>query len=202
MRKFNRELGTDIRQLERKEKELVSSANVNLQVVFLLGSRDQEAREGWSEGGLRSACEATCPVEKCKGEEYRDECQHHLGWSQDSVSSMRCSVVFSHERLTGNTRHFRTMASMNTMATAIGSSTQAMKAVDKAMPMDKFAQTMREFNMANDRMDMRTEVIDETLDSMLEVDEGEEDKIINQVLDEIGIETKAQVRTRSVCSGM
>ncbi|KAH7724038.1 charged multivesicular body protein 2b-like protein [Aphelenchoides avenae] len=79
------------------------------------------------------------------------------------------------------------------MATAMGSSTQTMKAVDKPMPMEKFAQTMRDVDPANTRMDMRSEIIDETLDSMPKVDEAGENRIIDQVLDKIGIETKAQL---------
>lgn len=42
-------------------------------------------------------------------------------------------------------------------------------------------------------MNLREEVIGDTLDSMLDGDEAEEDKVINQVLDEIGIETNAKV---------
>ncbi|KAH7728696.1 Protein C01A2.4 [Aphelenchoides avenae] len=156
MRKVNRDLGTDLRQLERKEKEL------ELEIKKLAKAGQKEA----------------CAVLAKQLVQLRKAKAKNMGMAAN-VTSVGAKT--------------RAMSSMNTMANAMGSSTQAMKAVDKAMPMEKFAQTMREFDQANTRMDMRSEIIDETLDSMLEVDEAEEDMIIDQVLDEIGIETKAQL---------
>ncbi|KAI1722189.1 snf7 domain-containing protein [Ditylenchus destructor] len=87
----------------------------------------------------------------------------------------------------------RQMRSMNNMSKAIGSAAQTMQAVDKQMPIAQFAKDMRDFAQTQDKMDLREEVISDTLDSMLEVEEGEEERVINQVLDEIGIETNKQL---------
>ncbi|KAI1718706.1 snf7 domain-containing protein [Ditylenchus destructor] len=87
----------------------------------------------------------------------------------------------------------RQMRSMNNMSKAMGSAAQTMHAVDKQMPIAQFAKDMRDFTQTQDKMDLREEVINDTLDSMLEVDEGEEERVINQVLDEIGIETNKQL---------
>ena len=85
------------------------------------------------------------------------------------------------------------MNSMNTMTKAMGTAAQTMKTVDKQMPLEKFAADMREFQQTNEKMDMKEEMINDTLDSMFEVDEGEEQAVIDQVLDEIGIEVAGKV---------
>jgi charged multivesicular body protein 2B len=85
------------------------------------------------------------------------------------------------------------MGSMGTMANAMGTTANTMKIIDKQMPLEKFAAQMRDFQQTNDRMDMKSEVISDTLDSMLDVDEGEEEAVIDQVLDEIGIEVRGKV---------
>lgn len=82
---------------------------------------------------------------------------------------------------------------MNAMTKAIGTSAQTMTSVNNKLPIGEFAKTMRDFTYANDKMDMQSEMIEETLDSMLDTDQDEEDKIINQVLDEIGIEMNTKV---------
>ena len=79
------------------------------------------------------------------------------------------------------------------MTKAMGTAAQTMKAVDKQMPLEKFAADMREFQQTNEKMDMKEEMINDTLDNMFEVDEGEEQAVIDQVLDEIGIEVAGKV---------
>lgn len=86
------------------------------------------------------------------------------------------------------------MLSMNTINKAMGRAANTMKTVNKQLPMEKFANDMREFAKESERSDLKSEMIEETLDSLLDVDESEEDQVINQVLDEIGIETKEKVK--------
>jgi charged multivesicular body protein 2B len=96
-------------------------------------------------------------------------------------------------RITSVGHQAKTMGSMGTMAHAMGTTANTMKIIDKQMPLEKFAAQMRDFQQTNDRMDMKSEVISDTLDSMLDVDEGEEEAVIDQVLDEIGIEIRGKV---------
>lgn len=70
---------------------------------------------------------------------------------------------------------------------------RTMADVNARMPVQQVAKDMREFGQQSAMMDMRGELIDETLDSMLDIDENEEERVIDQVLDEIGIETKEKV---------
>ena len=69
---------------------------------------------------------------------------------------------------------------------------QAMAETSKA----QMAKTMQEFNMANTKMGMTEEMMNDALDDILTEsgDEEEGDLIVNQVLDEIGIEISGKVR--------
>lgn len=91
---------------------------------------------------------------------------------------------------------FSQVRSMQTMSKAIGTTAQTMKDVNARLPLQQMAKDMQEFSKQQTMMDMKGEVMDETLDSMLEIDEGEEDRVIEQVLDEIGIETKEKVHIK------
>lgn len=82
---------------------------------------------------------------------------------------------------------------MNTMSKALGNTAQTMKTVNQKMPINEFMKNMQQFSEASTRMDLQSDVIEETLDSMLEIDENEEDKVINEILDEIGIEMNVKV---------
>lgn len=82
---------------------------------------------------------------------------------------------------------------MNTMSKALGNTAQTMKMVNQKMPINEFMKNMQQFSEASTRMDLQSDVIEETLDSMLEIDENEEDKVINEILDEIGIEMNVKV---------
>ena len=82
---------------------------------------------------------------------------------------------------------------MQTMGKVMGTTAQTMKDANARMPVQQMAKDMQEFSRQQAMMDMKGDVIDETLDSMLEVDEDEQERVIDQVLDEIGIETKEQV---------
>lgn len=72
--------------------------------------------------------------------------------------------------------------------------------MNKQLDPMKVAKTMEEFSKANTKMEMSEELMSETLDSILDEsgDEEEQDRIVSQVLDEIGIEIKDKVRKTSV----
>merc|ERR1711936_1407102 len=86
---------------------------------------------------------------------------------------------------------------------AVGSASKAMGAnvklaetmktmgnMNKLMNPEQVAKTMQEFDMANTKMGMTEEMMNDTLDDILTEsgDEEEQDAIVTQVLDEIGIE--------------
>ena len=70
-----------------------------------------------------------------------------------------------------------------------------MGSMNKQMDPQKVMQTMKQFEMESAKMEMKEEMMDDVLDDMLggSDEEEEQDAIINQVLDEIGIEVAGKV---------
>lgn len=89
----------------------------------------------------------------------------------------------------------KTMNANMKMAKAMGSTTKTMTAMNKQMDPQKLAQTMKQFEMENSKMEMSEEMISDTLDDVLNEsgDEEEQDSIISQVLDEIGVEMTGKI---------
>ncbi|KAL8584367.1 hypothetical protein ACOMHN_031987 [Nucella lapillus] len=84
----------------------------------------------------------------------------------------------------------KVMHSNMKMANAMGSTTKTMVEMNKVMDPQKTLQTMQDFEKESTKMAMSEEMIDDTLDDILAEsgDEEEQDSIVAQVLDEIGIE--------------
>lgn len=91
-------------------------------------------------------------------------------------------------QLTGVNAGMKTQQIMHTSATAVASSATAMGKVSAAMDPSKIAGQMQEFAKQNAKMDMASEMMDDAMEDMFEVDEGEADDLVNQVLDEIGVD--------------
>ncbi|VDN58051.1 unnamed protein product [Dracunculus medinensis] len=87
------------------------------------------------------------------------------------------------------------ISSAGKIAQAVGRTTKAMQKVEKEFPAEKLMKNMRDFTNANDRLGMNEEIINDTLDAIMDEsgDEEEENAIINQALDEIGIDLNAQL---------
>ncbi len=67
--------------------------------------------------------------------------------------------------------------------------------MNKIQDPQKTAKIMKDFEIQNMKMGMTDEMINETLDGVLEGsdDEAESDQIVNKVLDEIGIEISGKL---------
>lgn len=87
------------------------------------------------------------------------------------------------------------MAANVKLAEAMGKTSKTMGQMNKAMDPMKVASTMKEFEMANAKMSMTEETMNDALDDILAEsgDEEEEQGIVNQVLDEIGIEISGKM---------
>ena len=81
------------------------------------------------------------------------------------------------------------------LAETMGQTTKVMGQMNKMVDPQKVAKTMQEFEMANAKMEMTEETMNDALDDILTEsgDEEEEQAIIGKVLDEIGIEIAAKV---------
>ncbi|XP_068185362.1 charged multivesicular body protein 2Ba [Antennarius striatus] len=89
----------------------------------------------------------------------------------------------------------KVMNSQVKMAGAMASTTKTMQSVNKKMDPQKTLKTMKEFQQENMKMDMNEEMINDTLDDIFDEsgDEEESQDIVNQVLDEIGIEISGKM---------
>lgn len=81
------------------------------------------------------------------------------------------------------------------MADAMGTSTKTMTQINKVMDPKKTMKMMQDFQRESTKMEMSEEMISDTLDDLLTEsgDEEEEDAVVNQVLDEIGIEISGKL---------
>merc|ERR1712018_651684 len=81
------------------------------------------------------------------------------------------------------------------LAETMGQTSKVMGQMNKIVDPQKVAKTMQEFEIANAKMEMTEETMNEALDDILadSDDEDEEQAVINQVLDEIGIEITSKV---------
>merc|ERR1712228_1126166 len=81
------------------------------------------------------------------------------------------------------------------LAESMAATTKTMGSMNKMMNPQQMAKTMQEFDMANTKMGMTEEMMNDTLDDILadSDDEAEQDAVVNQVLDEIGIEISGKM---------
>uniref|UniRef100_A0A7S0S4Y1 Charged multivesicular body protein 2a n=1 Tax=Chlamydomonas leiostraca TaxID=1034604 RepID=A0A7S0S4Y1_9CHLO len=82
-----------------------------------------------------------------------------------------------------------TLKSTQAMADAMKGATKAMRMMNKNLNMPQLTAIMREFERQNERMEMTSDMMGDMMDDAFE-GEGEEeetDDLVNQVLDEIGL---------------
>ncbi|CAD5117169.1 DgyrCDS5971 [Dimorphilus gyrociliatus] len=81
------------------------------------------------------------------------------------------------------------------VAQTMGKTAKTMSDVNKQMDPMKTQAMLKEFSMQNAKMEMTDEMINDTLDDIMNdsADEEEQDAVVNQVLDEIGIEISGQM---------
>uniref|UniRef100_A0A8C7KCW7 Charged multivesicular body protein 2Bb n=2 Tax=Oncorhynchus kisutch TaxID=8019 RepID=A0A8C7KCW7_ONCKI len=98
-------------------------------------------------------------------------------------------------KVTSMSSQTKLMNSQMKMAGAMATTTKTMQAVNKKMDPQKMQQTMQNFQKENMKMEMSEELINDTLDEIFDAsgDEEESDSIVNQVLDEIGIEISGKM---------
>lgn len=82
------------------------------------------------------------------------------------------------------------------LAGAMGTTSKVLGEMNKVMRPEKIAMDARKFSEAAMKLEFTDEMINDTMDDILadSDDEEEGDRIISQVLDEIGIETSGKMR--------
>jgi len=89
----------------------------------------------------------------------------------------------------------KTMGANIKLANAMSTTAKTMTDMNKIMKPEQVAADMRAFSQASTKLDMTDEMVNDTLDDMLTEsgDEEEGDKVVQQVLDEIGIEVSGKM---------
>jgi len=97
----------------------------------------------------------------------------------------------------------QTLKSQNAMAQAMKGVTKAMMNMNKQMKLPEIQKIMQEFEKQSEIMDMKEEMMSDAIDDVLgdEDDEEEGDAIVNQVLDELGLQLTDQMAGVNVPAG-
>ncbi|KAF7637766.1 hypothetical protein Mgra_00002740 [Meloidogyne graminicola] len=109
------------------------------------------------------------------------------------LRNLKTKNIGTNVKITSISSKNRQAQSLNTMAKVMGTTASTMQNINNRMPVHKMASQMQDFEKQQALMDMKGDLIEETLDSMLEMDDDAEQSVIDQVLDEIGIETKQKL---------
>lgn len=91
-------------------------------------------------------------------------------------------------QLQGCALKLQTVKSHAAMAEAMSSTAIAMRKMNKAVDVPAINKMMAEFERENMKSEFMQEMMGDAIDDVMENDEEEEDRIVGQVLDEIGID--------------
>merc|ERR1712080_457426 len=97
----------------------------------------------------------------------------------------------------------QTLKSQAAMANAMKGVTKAMGNMNKQMKLPEIQKIMMEFEKQSEIMDMKGEMMEDAIDDVMgdEDDEEESDAIVNQVLDELGLQLNDKLGDVPVASG-
>ncbi|KAL9188041.1 hypothetical protein ACHAXT_006419 [Thalassiosira profunda] len=91
-------------------------------------------------------------------------------------------------QLQGCALKLQTVKSHAAMVDAMSSTAQAMSKMNKAVNVPSINKMMAEFERENMKSEMMQEMMGDAIDDVMEGDEDEEDRIVGQVLDELGLD--------------
>lgn len=111
--------------------------------------------------------------------------------AKDLVRTRRYVQKFIQMRaeLQGVSLRLQTMKSNQSMSQAMVGVTKAMRSMNRTMNLPQMKRIMMDFERQSEMMDMKEEMMNDTMDDALgeEDDEEESEQIVNAVFDEIGI---------------
>lgn len=91
-------------------------------------------------------------------------------------------------QLQGVSLRIQTVRSNQQMMQSMKGATRLLGSMNRSMNLPALQRIAMEFEKENDIMDQRQEMMDDAIDDSMEADEEESEDIVNQVLDEIGID--------------
>ncbi|KAI4464111.1 charged multivesicular body protein [Holotrichia oblita] len=89
----------------------------------------------------------------------------------------------------------QTLRSQNAMAQAMKGVTKAMQSMNRQLNLPQIQRILQEFEKQSEIMDMKEEVMNDAIDDAMadDADEEESDAVVNQVLDELGLQLGDQL---------
>lgn len=113
-----------------------------------------------------------------------------------AIRKQKTRTYAASSRITGISCQQKAMGANVKLAESMGAATKTMANMNALLKPQEVAQNMRNFEKAAAQLNMSEEVVNDTLDDILNEsgDEEEGDAIVNQVLEEIGIEMGSKVR--------
>lgn len=96
-----------------------------------------------------------------------------------------------------------TMRTNESMANAMGNMVQIMGKMNQTMNLPAMTQVMMSFEMEHGKMEMTTEMMDDAMGDMLggADEEAQTDDVINQVMDELGLEQGSKLGAVATAHG-
>lgn len=88
--------------------------------------------------------------------------------------------------------HMQTLSSSHQMAEAMKGVSKAMSSMNKQMNPSQIQKIMMDFEKESEVMDMKDDMMSDAIDDAME--EGDEDQVLSNVLDEIGVSFNQEVR--------
>merc|ERR1712042_307046 len=97
----------------------------------------------------------------------------------------------------------QTLKSQNSMAQAMKGVTRAMQKMNNQLKLPQIQKIMMEFEKQSEIMDMKGEMMEDAIDDVMgdEDDEEESDAIVNQVLDELGLQLNDKIGDAPIGTG-
>lgn len=89
--------------------------------------------------------------------------------------------------------NMNSMLAQQKLATSMAGTSKIMSKFNQQMDPMQMQKMMANFSKENAKMEMTDELLNDAMDSAFDVDEGETDAVVTQVLDEIGIEISGQM---------
>ena len=178
LRKVTRDVERDRRELEREEKKL-----------------EAEIKKAAKMGNKQAATVLAKQLINVRKQKTRT---YNMTSKVGSMKRLIQDLLHQYLKVQAAGSTAKAMGANVKMSQAMAETSKTMTNMNKLMNPAQVSKTMQEFDMANTKMGMTEEMMNDALDDILTEsgDEEEGDAIVNQVLDEIGIEISGKVRTK------
>jgi hypothetical protein len=171
-------------------------------------ARHQEKRQKWANGSRKDPGQGSRPDEEVREDQKRSlastdwefKIYHKILLNADTVASnfledtSRLSSPFSPPYGAAQLTCSQTVRSNEQMMQSMKGATSLLSGMNRQMNLPALQRIAMEFERENDIMDQRQEMMDDAIDDVTGLEDEEEgEEVVNQVLDEIGVDLKQAV---------